>query len=232
MLKVSKQQLDYLSALKTVKFYKKIKAYLLTYYEKELRLLGAEKDQLKWIEKVVKKAKGYGMDTESELYTYARAAITFGENFHELPWAKDILQLKLMSSSKARFLQDAMMAELEKMTAKAEQNRDRLLNKKAMLYSSEKADYVFSFNLFYGLGLNSIEDAKKWLTNVAITAMTFGFTDDFLLDSYLEVALYFGKDFHTENWANNMLTSDKLITDKLSYLLGYLSDNFGQQDDK
>jgi len=230
MLKISKSQIDHLRVIKTAGFCKEVHTYLQDYYEDELFILGDAEDQLEWIADVVSDAQRYELGTKSEIYTYVRVAITFDEDFHEFPWANKILQLKAMPSTKAQLLEDAMAKELDEMLAQHEQERDRLLEQKVSSYSKEKANYVFSFNIFYGLGLENIEDAEKWLFDVAETAVSFGFTDDFLLDSYLEVALYFGKDCHTREWANDILASDTSITDKISALLSYLSTNFGNKD--
>jgi len=230
MLKISKLQIDHLKTIKVAEFCKKVHVYLQNYYERELFILGEVEDQMEWVEEVVSDAQSYGMDEELDIYTYARVAITFDEDFHELAWANKILQLKAMPSTKAQLLEDAMSKELDKMLAQHERDRDRLLEQKVSSYSREKASYVFSFNIFYGLGLENIEEAEKWLYDVAKTAVGFGFTDDFLLDSYLEVALYFGKDCHTREWARDILESDKSVTDKISALLSYLSTNFGNKD--
>ncbi len=230
MLKISKLQIDHLKTIKIAEFCKKVHAYLQDYYESELFILGEVEDQMEWVEEVVSDAQRYGIGAEADIYAYVRVAITFDEDFHELPWANKILQLRAMPSTKAQLLEDAMEKELDAMLAQHERDRDRLLEQKVSSYSREKASYVFSFNIFYGLGLESIEEAEKWLHDVAKTAVGFGFTDDFLLDSYLEIALYFGKECHTREWASDILASDKSVTDKISALLSYLSTNFGNKD--
>lgn len=228
MLKITPNQLGKLKASRREAFCLQVATYLQEFYNQSYDRLGDAEEQREWIADVVEAAQSFGFDAQSEIYSYVRAAITFDEDFYQLPWAQAVLQTSALPATKALLLDDAVTITLEKEQKTADAERKRLLQRKALQYASAKANYVLAFDAFYGLGLVNQANAEQWLQKVAQQAIVYGFCDDFLLDGYTEVAMHYGPEFHQCAWATEILCAQSDATSKCQALLAHLSANYGQ----
>lgn len=231
MLKITKKQFEQLKGKKSNEFSQEVLMHLSEYYPERMSFLGEMEEQLEWTQGVVDDAHDYGFDRKSDVYRYVRAAITFDEDFHKLPWAKEIFKLGVTPTTKSLLLEDAVTKRLEMESEKLERESKRLHKEKINAYAEEKGPYVYSFNVFYGLKLNGEVEAVEWTKSVCEKANEFGIIETVYLDSYLEVAMYYGPDFHDMPWAEEILTSDSSLNDKIKRLLTYLSEHYGEHTD-
>ncbi len=227
MLKITQQQFDRLREEKTKEFCHLALNYIDDLYPNALSFLDQKDDQIEWIYDVVTTAHSYELDTEEEIYSYLRAALTFDEDFHTESWAKEVLTLSVSPSNKALLLDDAVTIQLEKQANEIEKKNNALLKTKIEQYAREKAQYVLSFSSFYGLGLKKLEESTQWVRNMGQQAKSDDITENPHLDAYLEVAMRFGLDFNKTAWAKNILESNDTIDNKVQALLRYLSANYG-----
>lgn len=226
MLTIKKSQMQVFQKIALSKFCDEMRAHLRKRYAKQLYNMGNKTQQLKWIEKTIEEAKHHHIIIKGDLVRYLNVAIIFGKNFDQLPWAKNILNNNLDSSTRTRMLVDAVDDELKKRLKAEEKNYQHLIKIKINNYIDKNLNYVYSFTQFYGLPFHSLEDVKPWLETVTRNAVSYNIVEDLFLDAYLETAMRFGPAFDKAPWADKILNNEQNIHTKISDLLTYLDEHF------
>ncbi len=227
MLKITDEQFNALEKRKIEILCQGIVTYIDEYYPSEAYRLGDYQEQYDWVTDVVEAAFEIGIEIEADIYRYVRVALTFGEDFIEEPWAKEVLDMPISAAVKSELLENDALKILAKQAKQVEKDTQRLIKQKIAQYAQEKAHYVYSFNVFYGLKLDNEQAAETWIKHMAATACDLGFTDDFQLNTLLEIALYFGKDFFAKPWAQSIINNEQPLDEKMKALHDHLRDNFG-----
>ncbi|VAW60717.1 hypothetical protein MNBD_GAMMA11-1854 [hydrothermal vent metagenome] len=224
MLKISQSQMTLFEKMALKKSCTKILAQLNERFADKMDDIGDNEDQLEWVMDNAEKAMTYNIRAQGDVVRYLNTAITFGEDFDQLPWANAILVQDIEGATRTRLLQDESGVQLRKLLSEKQKKREPLIERKIQEYVKNKTEYVIAFTVFYGLPFETPADATPWLERVARKGTELGFVYDILLDSYLETAMYFGEHFYKQPWAEELLTREQSIHDKASALLDKYSE--------
>ena len=195
--------------------------YIRELYPDKMAHLGSEQAQQVWVDTIVKSAQHHNFTSEKEVFSYIRAVISFGEDFHRLPWAQKILNLRAPSLEKSERLDNAIASQLEDAVSDVTGQYRAISTKDLDKYLEEKSDYVYSFSGFYGLQLESVSEAMQWVVAVVQEAYQYNITANAHLDSYIEVAMHFGQKFNQRPWAKKILSSPIKTTKRVN-VVGFL----------
>ncbi len=225
MLKIEKNQIQFLQRKKLQEFIKKVEQFLLDNHPGHARGLASRGDLDGWIKRVVNRAIEKGFVTEQQICRIVNVAVFNGEDYEKADWAQKIMKEDLSANTMTIQLQQGSINQIKELRGKVQTLLKDVKERRIQTFCEENQERLQTLGKYrYGIKLPDEAAELIWLKTVATTATRHGYKLQAELSLWMEIAMAKGLYFHEKKWAKNILDSN-LEPDKKLLKLHELKNN-------